>query len=173
MAKPHIRLKRNQKGAGEEMFLHASKMLESGDAQSAFALFLAAAKAGHKASQLNVGHCYDTGSGIRRNRASALYWYTRAYKQGDAHAANNIGTIYRDERKLPTALKWFKRAVSLGNDGSNLEIAKYLLSREGDHPKRALRYLEKVSKSDHVSEAEAEEANDLIREVQKNRMRTK
>lgn len=146
------------------MFARADKMLQSGDARSAFGLFLTAAKAGHKASQLNVGHCYDSGSGTRRNRSSALYWYGRASRQGDALAANNIGTIYRDEGKPRTALKWFQRAVSLGNDASNLEIAKYYLWR-GDDASLAMGYLQKVCQSDLVSEAENQEANELLTEA--------
>lgn len=45
---------RNAKIAAENLFLRADKMRDRGDLRSAFRLFLAAAKAGYRAVQLNV-----------------------------------------------------------------------------------------------------------------------
>ena len=137
-------------------------MSDRGELRSAFRLFLAAAEAGNVGAQLNVGYCYDTGCGTRRNRAAALYWSKRAYRRGDASAANNIGTIWRDERKWQRALSWFQRAVKLGDDDSNLEIAKYYLQNDRD-ASSAVPYLRKVSESDRVTEASAEEARRLLK----------
>ncbi|HZD93024.1 MAG TPA: tetratricopeptide repeat protein, partial [Candidatus Sulfotelmatobacter sp.] len=86
--------------------------------------FLKAAKNGDQSSQLNVGYCYDTGKGVKRNVLAALYWYRLAYRRGHASAAVNIGTVWRDRLKPKKALYWFQRAVQLGDEGANLEIAK-------------------------------------------------
>jgi len=102
-------------------------MWHRGQLRNAFRLFLVAANASDKASQLNVGYFYDNGVGTKRNREEALRWYKRAYRRGDASAANNIGTIWRDEQKPKRALSWFQPAVKLGDDGSNLEIAMHYL----------------------------------------------
>lgn len=147
-----------------EIFVRAERLRDRGHQAEAFRLFLAAAKAGDKASQLNVGCFYDEGIGVRRNRSAALYWYKRAYRRGDASAANNIGTIWRDEKKPRRALYWFRRAVNLGNDDSNLEIAKHYLRVERD-PSKAIPYLNKVCRSDRVTETSAEEARKLLKEV--------
>jgi len=146
------------------MFVRADKMSDRGQLRDAFRLFLAAAKAGDKASQLNVGCFYDEGKGVRRNRSAALYWYKRAYRRGDASAANNIGTIWRDENNSQRALSWFRRAVKLGSDDSNLEIAKHYLQNERDLG-RAVPYLNKVCRSDRVTEDSAEEAKQLLQET--------
>ncbi|MGH7118989.1 MAG: hypothetical protein ACREFP_08380 [Acetobacteraceae bacterium] len=60
-----------------------------------------AAKLGNPSAQLNLGYTYDVGIGVRRNRAAAIYWYRRAYRQGVGIAASNIGTIFRGRGQLP------------------------------------------------------------------------
>jgi TPR repeat protein len=147
-------------------FHRADKEWDQGNLQSAFRLFLAAAKAGDRAAQTNIGYFYDNGIGTRRNKATALYWYRRAYRRGDASAANNIATIWRDENKAQRALAWFRRAVRLGNVSSNLHVAKHYLQNESDL-RRAIGYLAKISRSDRVTEAEREEAIRLLKAANK------
>jgi TPR repeat protein len=144
-----------------EMFVRADKLRNRGHLTEAFRLFLAAAKRGDKASQLNVGCFYDEGIGVRRDRSAALYWYGRAYRRGDGSAANNIGTMWRGENKPERALSWFRRAVKLGNADSNLEIAKHYLQDDRDLSK-AISCLQKVRQSDRVTTTSAEEAMKLL-----------
>lgn len=155
---------KGRKSRVKALFLEADRMRERGEFRSAFKLLLAAAKAGDRGSQLNVGYCYDAGSGTRRNRAAALYWYKRAYRKGEASAAHNIGMIWRDEGKWRQALPWFHRAISLGDDDSALEIAKYYLTIKGDR-ERTIRYLTKVCRSDRATEASIEEAKRLLKKA--------
>ena len=89
---------RQKKGAPGELFVQAEQGADLGNRRHAFRLFLAAAKAGDVNAQSRVGYCYDVGQGVRSDRAAALYWYLRAYRRGDAVAAHNIGTIWRDRR---------------------------------------------------------------------------
>ncbi|MBZ5523621.1 MAG: sel1 repeat family protein [Acidobacteriia bacterium] len=159
-----MRHEQSQKSKASDLFLRASKQWDRGELRSAFRLFMAAAKAGDRGAQVNVGYFYDRGVGVRKNRSEALYWYKRAYRRGDAGAANNIGTIWRDEKNARRALFWFQQAVSLGDDGSNLEIARHYLRIE-HNPSKARDYLEKVCASNRVSEMEAEEAKRLLRRL--------
>jgi len=152
----------SRKAKADELFMRADKQWEQGNLRSAFRLFLALAKAGDTSGQVNVGYFYDTGVGARPNRSAALYWYKRAYRRGVAEAAQNIGTIYRDEQKFQRALAWFKRASDMGDDDANLEIGKHYLVRESD-PAEAIPYLDKVCESDRVSEASVEEARRLLK----------
>lgn len=153
-----------------DLFLRADELWDRGEYGPALRLFLAAAKAGDLGAQINVGYCYDNGIGVAPDRSKALYWYKRAYRRGDASAANNIGTIWRDEQNSRRALYWFQKAVRLGGEGANLEIAKHYL-RECN-PEKASRFLDKVCKSQRVSQAEAEEARSLLKDVKK-KLRTK
>jgi TPR repeat protein len=67
--------------------------------------------------------------------------------------------------KLKRALSWYHRAVDLGNSDSNLDIAKHYLQNEHD-PKRAIPFLNKVCKSDDVTETVQEEAKLLLKQAQ-------
>src|ERR1700686_677579 len=117
----------SRKSKLDAMFVRADKLWNCGQVRNAFKLFIMAAKAGDRGAQSNVGYFYDNGIGVRRDSSAALYWYMRAYRRGDAIAATNIGTIWRDKNMPQRALSWFARAVKLGDEGSNLEIAKHYL----------------------------------------------
>jgi uncharacterized protein len=157
-----IVVKKKSRAYLDRLFSRADKEFDRGKYVSAFRLFLKAAKEGDISSELNVGYLYDTGIGVRRNRVAALSWYKKAYRHGCASGAHNIGIIYRDKGNIKRALIWFQRAVDLGDDSSNLDIAKYYLN-EIFEPKKAMEYLRKVANSDCVSEEDEEEAQLLIK----------
>jgi TPR repeat protein len=150
----------------DKLFVLADKKWSQGKVKSAFRLFLSAAKAGDRGAQTNIGYFYDIGIGTGRNKVAALYWYKKAYRRGDASAAQNIATIWRDQHKPKRALAWFRRAIKLGEDGSNLDIAKHYLQNELNL-RKAIQYLVKVCQSDRVSEAEEEEALRLLKSTEK------
>ncbi len=151
------------------LFERADHAWNRGNLSAAFRLFLEAAKDGDNAAKLNVGYFYDQGLGTQQDLAAALYWYKKAYRSGDASAANNIGTIWRDKRNPKRALTWFRRAVRLGDHAANLEIAKHFLRT--DEPRKATVYLKKVSESDQVSESDIQEAKQLLRRAKRKRTR--
>ena len=95
-----------------------------------------------------------------------MYWYKRAYRRGDACAAHNIGVLWRNEGKPNRALRWFEKAVRLGYDEANLEIAKHLME-EGPDLKKAIDRLQRVRASVRVSEAGVEEAEKLLKQALK------
>jgi len=162
MAKSGFGPKRRQERDLDLLFERANKHWDEGNLRSAFRLFLAGAKAGDTGSQVNLGNFYSAGTGVKRNRTLALYWYRRAYRNGERAAANNIGIVFRDEKKLKQALAWFERAVKLRDVDANLEIAKiYLQRNEGT---KAIRYLKQVCKAEprEVTEASKEEARHLL-----------
>ena len=115
---------------------------------------------------MNLGNCYDDGTGVRRNRSAALYWYKRAYRRGESNAAHNLGVRWRNEQNFRRARNWFERAVRLGDDEANLEIAEHYLQVELDFCK-SIADLEKVCKSNWVPQAGLEEASKLLKETKK------
>jgi len=171
MARSQSRSSQSQKPKAEELFIRAAKQEENGELRSAFRLYLAAARAGDTSSQLNVGNFYDAGTGVRRNRVAAFYWYKRAYRRGSSSAANNIGIMWRNEKKLKRALEWFRRAVRLGDEEANLEIAKHYLRHERN-PGKAIPHLEKVCQSDCVTEAGVKEAIKPLKQARKQSQHT-
>jgi TPR repeat protein len=100
-----------------------------------------------------------------------MYWYKRAYRRGDGCAAQNIAVMWRNEGRHKKALEWFRKAVKLGDDEANLEIAKYYLQVE-QQPIKAVPYLKKVCGSNWVTEAGLEEARVLLRRARKTKARS-
>ena len=166
MVRSQSHSKHSRKQYAEELFVRATKQEENGDLRSAFRLYLAAAKAGETSCQVNLGNFYDAGTGVRRNRSAALYWYKRAYRRGVSCAASNIAVMWRNDKKYKQALEWFRKAVRLGDDEANLEIAKYYLRNELN-PNKAIHHLKKVCQSNCVTEAGKEEATRLLRLTKK------
>jgi TPR repeat protein len=166
MARRRATPKQSRKSKADALFIRADGLEACGDLKAAFRLFLAAAKAGDSGCQLNVGNYYDDGKGIRRNRAAALYWYKRAYRRGDAATAHNIGIMWRNECQPKRALSWFRRAVKMEDDEANLEIAKYYIGDEKS-PRKAITHLERVCRSNRVTEAGAEEAAHLLKQARR------
>jgi len=162
MSRSEKSVKQSRKVRNDDLFRRADQHWERGELRSALRLFLAAAKAGDRSSQLNVGYFYNRGLGVRPERSSALFWYKRAYRNGDGCAASNIGTIWRDEQKPKRALYWFRQAVKLGDADANLEIAKIFLRNEKDH-KKSIPYLKRACRSNQVTEEKAEEARRLLK----------
>lgn len=157
--------KSNNEKAGA-LFVRADKEEERGNLRSAFRLMLAAAKLGDAGAQVNVGNYYDDAIGVRRNRSAALYWYKRACRRGESSAASNLGVLYRKEGRLRRSLYWFFRAVTLGDDEANLQIAKHYLLNERNI-ERAIPHLERVIRAKCVTEAGVEEAKKLLARAKK------
>ncbi len=155
------------KSMAERKCLLAHKAWESGHLKLAFRRMLQAAEMRDLGAQLNTGFMFDQGIGVQRNRTSALYWYKREYRRGDACAAHNIGTVWRDERHFERALYWFRRAIALnkGDDGdASLEIAKIYLYQQLDS-KAAKANLKKVRQSKNVTDDSVEKANRILRQI--------
>ena len=109
---------------GKALFIAANTAWDNGDLEQAFALFSRAAMLGDVSSQLDLGYFFDQGLFVNVDKRKALEWYHHAYKQGDAGAANNIATIYRDWGDLKKMLWWFRRAAAMGDLDVLLELGK-------------------------------------------------
>jgi TPR repeat protein len=147
------------------LYTRAQEAWLKGRARSAFRLFLAAARAGEDGAFGILAQFYDRGYGVRHDEKAALRWYQLAYqrKRTDSGAANNMGCIWRDRGKLVRALRWFQRAVELGDADANLKIAKVYL-RKGDLIK-ARPYLHKTRRSPWATEQAKEEARRLLKKM--------
>jgi uncharacterized protein len=158
----------NKQDKLNSLFDRGDQQYERGEFRSAFRLFQAAAKQGNPSSQLNLGYLYKNGIGVAANRDLALYWLRRAYRQGSAPAAHNIGMILSDEQKTNQALKWFERAANNGDGDANLAIAKIYMSVKDDKVK-AIYYLRQTLKADPntVLGESKDEAKHLLKRLEK------
>jgi TPR repeat protein len=115
----------------------AFRLDERGRRREAFHILLRAARRGETSAYVNLGYAYDLGRGVRRSKRKAVYWYRRAVALGDAAAAHNIATVYRDRGDSIRAAAWLQRAVSLGESGSNVLLGQMVLACLGQ-PAEAL-----------------------------------
>lgn len=106
------------------LFTEASAAWDIGNLRRAFTLFMQAARLGDRASQVNLGYFFDNGLSVKKSKQMALEWYGKAYHQGDAGAANNIGTVYRDLGRPTKMLWWFRRAAAMGDPDTLLDLGK-------------------------------------------------
>lgn len=153
------------KRAATSPLAEASRLLERGRVDEAFHLFFEAAKAGDSRAQLSVGYLYDTGQGVARSRTSALAWYRKAVRGDEASAANNIGTIYRDEGRLRLAVRWFEKAAAMGDPDALLEVAR-LYAGPLEEPVKARKLLARVHGSKRTSVDGRKEAERLLRTLE-------
>lgn len=77
---------------------------------------------GNSAAQSALSSLLSTGDSVAQDYVAAIGWAKKAIAQGDASAAHNLGTIYRDQGKPAMAFRWYRRAVSMGDCDSLLEV---------------------------------------------------
>ncbi|MES2948702.1 MAG: tetratricopeptide repeat protein [Pseudomonadota bacterium] len=77
---------------------------------------------GYSAAQGALSTLLSSGEATSRDYAGAIYWAKKAIAQGDASAAHNLGTIYRDQKKPAMAFRCYQRAVSMGANDSLLQV---------------------------------------------------
>lgn len=65
-------------------------------------------------AQVNLGICYEEGSGVIQDLETAIQLYTAAANRGNAHALNNLGFIRLTQNNLETAKRLFTEAAHLG-----------------------------------------------------------
>ena len=59
-----------------------------------FEEYKAGAGKGNAQAQLNLGHCYGFGRGVKPDFAESVKWYRKAAEQGYAEAQFNLGVCY-------------------------------------------------------------------------------
>ena len=64
-------------------------------------------------SQMLLGHKYDHGEGVEKNKERAIYWYTKAAKGGNLDAMHYLANIL-DENPVttPEAISWYEKALA-------------------------------------------------------------
>lgn len=165
--------KHNKALEAERLFNKADQYDEKGDFKNAFKCFLTAARLGDTGRQSNLGNYYASGKGVRKDSDSAVYWYKKAFKNGNGTAAFNLALHRKDEGNLRSAVFWFKKVLAKNNDGDAcVELAKIYNAQKGGQKlaakllKRALRMNDRL-----ISGGGKEEAESLLKEISKTKKR--
>lgn len=73
------------------------------------------ARQGDPKAQNVMGTYYESGNGIAKDEAKAIYWYTKAAKQGNSNAQYHLGVLYNKVKDNPLiAYVWFEVARMCG-----------------------------------------------------------
>jgi uncharacterized protein len=155
------------RGKSDQLFKDASSAWDSGDLGRAFELFSQAAEAGDASCQLNLGYFYDCGLHVPRDERLARRWYLQAYRQGEASAASNIATLYRDAHDYGRMIWWWRAAIRMGDGDALLELGRCYESGRGvpiDRD-RAADYYVRLLASPHTTETSREAAEDRLRQL--------
>jgi TPR repeat protein len=116
-----------------------------------------AAKDGGSSAATMLGYAYDVGRGIRR---LAIKWYRRAIRQGDATAASNLATVYRDLGNFKLFHQWYLRAAKMGDGDAAVDSGYdylYGIGAQKNLP-AAKRMFRLAIRSKYISESGREEA---------------
>lgn len=160
----------------QELLSEADDAWENGELTQAFSLFSEGAALGIEGCMLNLGYFYDEGIGVNEDKARAMYWYKRLYRTSKktnplhgAAAASNIAILYREQGKHRLEFQWFQRSAQLNDGGSEVDLAKLYMQGKGVRrsPALAKAALERALESNFITEADREEAADLLRQVER------
>lgn len=121
------------------------------DYQEAFRWYKKAAEQGYDLAQINIGHLFDYGLGVKENKREAVKWYKRAASKNNVSAIYKVGLCYyfangvgMDRRE---ALKLFRKAAKDNHAGAICMIGDYYY--EGclveENKEEALKYYEKAA----------------------------
>ena len=157
----------------DQLFKVACSAWDSGDLGCAFELFAEGAEAGDASCQLNLGYFYDRGLHVVRDQRAARHWYREAYHQGEASAASNIATLYRDAREYGRMVWWWRAAIRMGDGDALLELGRCYETGRGvpvDRVRAAGCY-DRLLASEFTTEASREAAGARLKRLRRHTSR--
>jgi len=80
------------------------------------------AEQGYAVAQGALSRLLSSGNGITPDYPAAIHWAKQAIAQGDASAAYNLGTIYRDQQKYMLAMFNYQQAAEMGDLDAQLQL---------------------------------------------------
>ena len=139
------------------------KYEEARDFRTAFKVYLAGARLGDSSCQINLGNYYSWGWGTKQDLKKAEHWYHKAYKNGNAIGALNLGVGKREQGNIRSAIAWFKKAVAMNDGSAHIALARIYMSRRSGHKAAANLLLQAIwLNRDNISELARNEAETLL-----------
>ncbi|WP_408014550.1 tetratricopeptide repeat protein [Sandarakinorhabdus oryzae] len=115
-----------------------------------------------------LAYLFDTGTGVKVDKAAAMQLYQRAWrKERNVVAGLNIAILYRERKDWRSMFRWWKRVATTGDGSAQLEMAKCYLRGRGIRYdlQAALRCLAAAEGSASISEYERDMARRLLRKL--------
>lgn len=143
-----------------EKFAHGLEYDRLGEYEKAFDHYSKAAQAGHVQAMFNLAVAYDTGEGVKEDKAEAFKWYQKSASLGEIASMHNLGIIYllgldgvAVDKEL--GLKLLEEAAAEGFAASHHEL--YEIYKKGEHgvQKDVNRALEHLHIAAHAGHSES------------------
>ncbi len=107
----------------------ARAAFESGDYETALAIWQPLAEAGHADSQCGLGQMYGNGFGVMMDDALAIKWYGLAAEQGHAKAQFNLAVMHQNGWGVPQsdveAMKLYALAADQGVSPAMIALGRF------------------------------------------------
>ncbi len=107
----------------------ANAAFQSGDYETALAIWQPLADSGHADSQFGLGQLYGNGFGVSMDDALAIKWYSLAAEQGHAKAQFNLAVMHQNGWGLPQsdteAMKLYALAAEQGVTAAMVALGRY------------------------------------------------
>jgi TPR repeat protein len=162
----------------DEVYCEACYLSDLGYESLSCKLLYALAAENHPESLTALAICFSEGSGVRKNKHKALFYYKEAARLKEPVAMFNLGLFYRDDMRVyGKALYWLRRlekdekAYHIGE--AKIELAKMYLKGLGVKKDvcKAKQMLEKLRDTSSLfktlSEGDQEEVINLLNEINK------
>ena len=106
--------------------------MESSTNQNAYLNYiLEQANEGDSDAEFQLGKCYEEGLGdVHKDYATAVQWYMKSAKKGNADAQNKIGIYYFGKKDYKEALKWYESSAKGGNAKARYNMGMMFMSKE-------------------------------------------
>lgn len=119
------------------------------------------AEHGNLMGKLALGVILGGNHGVKKDVREAMLWLRRAVRdEATSSAANNIAVTYRQIGKLGQAVRWFREAVALGDDGDRVQLGIHSYWGKGvrtDHA-AAVRCFRRAVSGKNMAEFERDDA---------------
>jgi TPR repeat protein len=150
----------------DALFRIADAAQEAGNYDLARNSFERGASLGDSTCLCRLAYLFDTGTGVRADKETAMRLYQKAWRTDhNAVAGENIAILYGEQKNWRQAFRWWQRVADLGIGSSQLELAKCYLRGQGVRrdPQAALRCLVAADASTYITENERALARRLLR----------
>eukprot|EP01084_Bolivina_argentea_P309187 534786_1 len=123
--------------------------------QKAFKYYKIAADYGNNIAEHKIGYFFEEGIGTKKNITKAMQWYKISASRNNADSCNNLANCYSDLNNKDIAIKYYEKALALGNCEAVYNYGSLLLQMRENNPtfeKKALHLMQKAAtEQNHAS----------------------
>jgi TPR repeat protein len=146
------------------LFFKGDAAQDAGDFATARQAFERGAALDDPICWVRLGLMFHDGIGCDADKRKAMQCYRKAWRARDQVAANNIAILYREAGNRRAMFRWFERGAAVGDGDALVELAKCFINGIGVRRNLsiALRYINQAIRSENITEAGREEAEELL-----------